>query len=110
MYDITCIQEPYLNPVKLANASNLRQYWGVLYLSNHHSSPDRMQVIMLVNKKLSKNNWHIVMIKSPNVMVVELVGDFGKVCMYNIYNACDNDNTLHFLERHMATEHNTRQA
>ncbi|KAG1787596.1 uncharacterized protein HD556DRAFT_1312634 [Suillus plorans] len=34
---------------------------------------------MLVNKKLLKNNWHIITIKSPNVMAVELVGDFGKV-------------------------------
>jgi len=50
VYDIACIQEPYLNPVKLANASNLRQYWDVIYPTDHHTSPERSQVIMLVNK------------------------------------------------------------
>jgi hypothetical protein len=110
VYDIACIQEPYLNPVKLANASNLRQYWDVIYLTDHHTSPERLQVIMLINKKLSKNNWHTVTIKSSNIMAIELTGNFGKVHMYNIYNTCDNDNTLTFLEWHMAMECNTRQA
>jgi endonuclease/exonuclease/phosphatase family metal-dependent hydrolase len=109
VYDIACIQEPYLNPVKLANASNLRQYWDVIYPTDHHTSPERSQVIMLVNKKLSKNDWHTVTIKSSNIMAIELTGNFGKVRMYNIYNACDHDDTLIFLERHMATERNARQ-
>jgi exonuclease III len=103
-YDLACIQEPYLNPVNLANASNLRSYWDVIYPSNHNSGAHRTQVIMLVNKRLSKNNWHIIPIKSPNVMAIELTGQFGKVRIYNIYNPCDSDHTLHFLERHMAAE------
>ncbi|KIK34521.1 hypothetical protein CY34DRAFT_32980, partial [Suillus luteus UH-Slu-Lm8-n1] len=85
-YDLACIQEPALNPVNLANASNLRSYWDVIYPSDHNSGTDRTQVIMLVNKRLSKNNWHIIPIKSPNVMAIELTGQFGKVRIYNIYN------------------------
>jgi len=53
-YNIACIQKPYINPVKLANASNLRQHWDVIYLTDHHTSPKRMQVIMLINRKISK--------------------------------------------------------
>jgi hypothetical protein len=49
-YDLACIQEPYLNPVNLANTSNLRSFWDVIYPTDHHSSPDLTKVIMLVNK------------------------------------------------------------
>ncbi|KAG1810504.1 hypothetical protein EV424DRAFT_1307489, partial [Suillus variegatus] len=84
-YDLACIQEPFLNPVNLANASNLRSFWDVIYPMDHHSSATHSQVIMLVNKELSKNNWHIVPVKSPNIMVLELMGHFGKVYVYNVY-------------------------
>jgi hypothetical protein len=39
-YALACIQETYLNPVNLANASNLRRYWDVVYPSKHHTSQD----------------------------------------------------------------------
>ncbi|KAG2055666.1 hypothetical protein BDR06DRAFT_831851, partial [Suillus hirtellus] len=85
IYDLACIQEPYLNPVKLANASNLRTHWDAIYPTDHHSSPQRSQVIMLVNKRLSKNSWHIVPLKSSNAMSIEFTGPFSKVRIYNIY-------------------------
>ncbi|KAG2120460.1 Endonuclease/exonuclease/phosphatase [Suillus discolor] len=103
-YDLTCIQDPYLNPVNLANTSNLRSYWDVIYPSGHNSGTSCTQVIMLVNKHLSNNNWHIIPIKSLNVMAIELTGQFGKVRIYNTYNPCDSDHTLHFLKRHMSSE------
>ncbi|KAG1802334.1 hypothetical protein EV424DRAFT_1331502, partial [Suillus variegatus] len=84
-YNIACIQEPYLNPVNLANTSNLKQFWDVVYLMDHHNSAGRSQMLTLVNKRLSKNNWHIVPVKSPNITVIELTGQFGKVQLYNIY-------------------------
>ncbi|KAG2121946.1 Endonuclease/exonuclease/phosphatase, partial [Suillus clintonianus] len=93
-FDIACIQEPYFNPVNLANASNLGRFWDVVYPTNHHSQPDRSKTLLLVNKRLSKNHWHIVPIHSPNVMAIEILGPFGKVRIYNIYNQCDNDSTL----------------
>jgi len=109
VYDIACIQEPFLNPVNLVNASNLRQFWYIVYPTDHHTTPTRSQMIMLVNKRLSKNNWHIVPIKSPNVMAVELMGNFGKVRIYNIYNPCNSNNMIQFLERHMQSENNARR-
>ncbi|KAJ8584196.1 hypothetical protein M405DRAFT_747457, partial [Rhizopogon salebrosus TDB-379] len=84
-YDLACIQEPYLNPVGLANTSNLQRYWDVIYPSNHHANPERSQTILLVNKKLSKNNWHIIPLDTPNITAIELNGAFGKVRIYNIY-------------------------
>ncbi|KAG1844473.1 hypothetical protein F4604DRAFT_1516830, partial [Suillus subluteus] len=95
VYDIACIQEPYFNPVNLANTSNLKQFWDVIYPTDHHASAGRSQTLILVNRRLSKNNWHIIPIKSPNVMAIEITGQFGKVRIYNIYNPCDSDMTLH---------------
>lgn len=107
-YDLACIQEPYLNPVNLANASNLRRHWDVIYPTRHHDGAERTQSILLVNKKLSKNNWHIIPLDSLNVTAIELTGNFGKVRVYNIYNPCDHNCTIHFLERHMTTENQKR--
>ncbi|KAG1791017.1 uncharacterized protein HD556DRAFT_1241185 [Suillus plorans] len=98
IYDLAYIQEPYLNLVNLANTSNLRSWWDVIYLADHHSFPQCSQVIMLVNKRLLKNTWHIVLLKPPNTMSIELTGPFGKVHIYNIYNPCDSNHTLDFLE------------
>ncbi|KAG2073798.1 hypothetical protein BDR04DRAFT_1009815, partial [Suillus decipiens] len=95
VYDVACIQEPYLNPVNLANTSNLKQYWDIIYLTDHHADASRSQTIILVNKQLSKNNWHIVPIKSPNIMAIKLTGQFGKIRLYNIYNPCESNVTLH---------------
>jgi len=105
-FNIACIQEPFLNPVNIANASNLRQFWDVVYLTDHYTSPAHSQTIILINKKLLKNNWHIIPIKYPNVMAVELTRNFGKVCIYNIYNPCNSNNTIQFLEKHMHPENN----
>lgn len=103
-YDLACIQEPYLNVVGLANASNLKRFWDVIYPTNHHSNPECSQTILLVNKKLSKNNWHIIPLDSPNITAIEIHGDFRKVHIYNIYNACDHSRTIRFLERHIVLE------
>ncbi|KAG1813422.1 hypothetical protein EV424DRAFT_1326627, partial [Suillus variegatus] len=84
-YDIACIQEPYLNPVNLANASNLSRFWDVVYPSNHHANLMRSQTLILVNKRISKNNWHIIHVNSPNVMAIELISLHGKVRIYNVY-------------------------
>ncbi|KAG1831577.1 hypothetical protein EV424DRAFT_1314168, partial [Suillus variegatus] len=84
-YDIACIQEPYLNPVNLANASNLSRFWDVVYPSNHHANLMCSQTLILVNKRISKNNWHIIHVNSPNVMAIELISLHGKVRIYNVY-------------------------
>jgi len=105
-YDLTCIQEPFLNAVNLANASNLNRFWDVIYPTNHHSQLERSQTLLLVNKRLSKNHWQTIPLHSPYVIAIEITGTFGKVRIYNIYNQCENENTVQFLERHMHTEHN----
>ncbi|KAG1729343.1 uncharacterized protein EDB91DRAFT_1060070, partial [Suillus paluster] len=94
-YNLACIQEPYLHPINLANASNLRCHWDVLYPLNHHTNPERSQTIILINKRISKNTWHIVPINSLNIMAIDLTGAFSKVHVYNIYNPCDHNNMLH---------------
>ncbi|KAG2065428.1 hypothetical protein BDR04DRAFT_948889, partial [Suillus decipiens] len=84
-HDLTCIQEPFLNIVGLVNASNLRCFWDVIYPTNHHSNHEQSQTILLVNKKLSKNNWHIIPLNTPNIMAIKIHGDFRKVHIYKIY-------------------------
>jgi hypothetical protein len=70
-----------------------------------HSLPDNHAS----QQAIVKNNWHIVPIKSPNIMAVELMGNFSKVHIYNIYNPCNSNNTIQFLERHMQSENNAHR-
>ncbi|KAG2043246.1 hypothetical protein BDR03DRAFT_851895, partial [Suillus americanus] len=62
------------------------------------------QTLILINRRLSKNKWHTISINSPNIMAIKIAGQFGKVHVYNVYNPCDHNNVLRFMERHMNTE------
>jgi hypothetical protein len=50
MYDLACIQKPFLNTVNLTNTSNLNHLWDIIYPTNHHSQLERLQTLLLVNK------------------------------------------------------------
>jgi hypothetical protein len=49
-YDLACIQEPFLNTINHANASNLNRFWDIIYPTDYHSQLERLQTLLLVNK------------------------------------------------------------
>ena len=47
--------------------------------------------------------------QSEDVTAVELCGDFGTVSFYNVYNACENSDTLSRLNDHWRLRHPPQQ-
>ncbi|KAH7919725.1 hypothetical protein BV22DRAFT_995247, partial [Leucogyrophana mollusca] len=93
LYDVAAIQEPHLNFVNLAPVP--ASHWTTVYPTCHNvNNADRTQSLILVSKRLSKNNWHIIPLDNPNVTAIEIKGGAGRTRIYNIYNACDHSRTL----------------
>jgi len=95
--DFVFIQEPHIN---FLNQTRANQYWTVIYPTLHNISPARTRSIILVNKAVSKNNWRQIPVDSPDVTGVELTCADSIVYFYNIYNACENSDTLTVLQTH----------
>ncbi|KAG1889175.1 hypothetical protein F4604DRAFT_1515172, partial [Suillus subluteus] len=82
-YDLAIIQEPYLNQVNLAPSSSR---WDTIYPTLHgDNGAECTNSIILVNKRLSKNTWKIVPLKSSNAMAIKLQGNFGRILIFNVY-------------------------
>jgi len=90
-FDLVFIQEPHIDFLNLTRAN---PNWTVVYPSQHHSSPNTTRSVTLVSTRISKNKWKQVHVQSADVTAVELTGDFGSVSFYNVYNACENSDTL----------------
>ena len=93
--DFIFIQEPHIDFLNLTRANH---HWTVVYPSPHHDTPVKTRSITLVSRTMSKNNWHQVPVPCSDVMAVKLTSAVGPVTFYNIYNACDNSDTLSLLQ------------
>ena len=90
-YDIVLIQEPYIAPTRETRA---RPHWNVLYPTTHNDTRTTMRSIILVNKKISKNLWEQIAIKSPDITAVRIKVGSYTISIYNIYNECETVDTL----------------
>jgi len=94
-FNLVFIQETHINFLNLTRAN---PNWTVVYPSQHHSSPNTTQSVTLVSTSVSKNKWKQVHVQSTDITAIELTGDFGSVSFYNVYNACENSDTLFKLQ------------
>ena len=95
--DFIFIQEPHIDFLNLTRANH---YWTVIYPSVHHNTPAKTRSVILVNKSVSKNSWRQVPLECSDVTVVELTAGGHTVTFYNIYNSCENTDTLLLLQNH----------
>ena len=95
LYDLIFLQEPHTDFLNLTRANH---HWTIVYPTCHHTSPKTTRSVILVSTKISKNKWKQVHVQSNDVTAIELNSDFGNVTFYNIYNACENADTLHLLQ------------
>ena len=98
-YDILAIQEPHIN--FLSNTISNHHY-HVLYPSTHPIQPTvKTQAITLVSTKLDSNAWKQLPFPSPDVIVLQLNGNFGTCTIFNIYNDCKHNDTLQTLGEYL---------
>ena len=95
LFNFIFLQEPHVDFLNLSRANH---QWMVIYPTCHHANPKTTRSVTLVSTRVSKNKWKQVHVQSNNVTAVELSSDFGTITFYNIYNACENADTLHTLQ------------
>ena len=97
-YDIVALQEPHIDFLGRTRAN---PYWTVIYPKRHLADPKKTRSIILMNRKISTNNWDEIPLDSTDVTGVRLHGDFGVISLLNIYNDCENNRSIEVVRRWM---------
>jgi ribonuclease HI/exonuclease III len=90
-YDIVALQEPHIDFLGRTRAN---PHWTVVYPRQHLVDPSKTRAIILVNRKISTNNWDEIPLGSTDVTGVCIHGVFGAIYLLNIYNDCENNRSL----------------
>lgn len=106
-YDICVIQEPYID---FNGKSWANWQWNILYPNAHQEHPDSMRSIILVNTNLLTDSWKQIKFQHSDITAITLQGDFGTLCLINIYNNCNNNNALTHVSNFMRDRDNQTQA
>ena len=103
--DFIFIQEPHIDFLNLTRANH---HWMVVYPSTHHNTPVKTRSVTLVSWTISKNNWRQVPVTCSDMTAVKLTSTAGPVTFYNIYNTCNNSDTLSLLQN-CWSQHNPQE-
>jgi hypothetical protein len=49
---------------------------------------------MLVRASLNPDTWKQINFPSSDIVVIQIHGEWGKLTLFNIYNDCNNDETI----------------
>lgn len=97
-YDICAIQEPYIN---FNGKTHANRQWTTIYLNTHKVHPGATRAVILVNANIPTDNWKQIHIQHPDIMAIEMTGDFGTLHILNIYNDCKNNSSLTHVSEYM---------
>ncbi|KAJ3763912.1 hypothetical protein EV360DRAFT_32505, partial [Lentinula raphanica] len=91
--DIIAIQEPYID---FLGRTRALRHLHVVYPPRHRDQWEQVTTrsIILVNDRLLTDSWTALEVDHPDVTAVQLVGDFGTLRIFNIYNDCNNDEAV----------------
>ncbi|KAF9232845.1 hypothetical protein BU15DRAFT_29153, partial [Melanogaster broomeanus] len=82
-WDILALQEPHINQMK--NTTSTRRF-HVVYPSTRYTSPEsKSRAVTLISTAINSNSWSQLPFPSPDVVVIQLVGPFGRCTIFNIY-------------------------
>ncbi|KAF9232837.1 hypothetical protein BU15DRAFT_32395, partial [Melanogaster broomeanus] len=94
-WDILALQEPHINPMK--NTISSKRY-HVIYPSTRYSAPEsKSRAVTLISTYMDSNSWTQLPFPSPDVVVIQLVGSFGRCTMFNIYNDGTSQHTIELI-------------
>ena len=94
---LIALQEPAINPFGFTIAT---RDWTAIYPSPHGATPNRLRAIMLICLNISTDTWMQLEFPSSDVTIVQIKGSWGKITIFNIYNNCDNNDTIKLLSRY----------
>ncbi|KAJ3001361.1 hypothetical protein NUW54_g6474 [Trametes sanguinea] len=99
-YDLIAIQEPYLDRLALTRSTT---HWRVVYPSPHRTdAASRSRSVLLINKKLSTNNWNPISIPHADVTAVTIRTEgAASIHLFNLYVDAHSDTAIHATVRAM---------
>ncbi|KAJ6457680.1 hypothetical protein C8R45DRAFT_844111, partial [Mycena sanguinolenta] len=90
-YHIAALQEPYIGP---GNKTRANVHWRSVYPTQHGDEGKKTRAVTLVNTSIPTEAWSQLHVPSPDIVAIELRGEFGTLRIVNIYNNGDNNDTL----------------
>jgi hypothetical protein len=92
---VVAIQEPPINT--FANTIASRD-WIPIYPTTHSNDPTKTCSLLLIRSTILTEKWQQVDFPSGDITVIQISGAWGTLTIYNIYNNCDNNDTIQLLE------------
>ena len=94
---LIALQEPAINPFGFTIA--MRE-WMPIYPTPHGTTHDRSRAITLIRSNISTDTWTQLDFPSSDVVIIQIEGTWGKITIFNIYNDCDNNDTIKLLSNY----------
>lgn len=98
--DIVAIQEPVISSFGVTVAS---RDWTMVYPSTHGKEPHKTRSLFLLRSNLLTEHWKQIEFPSGDVTVIQLSGNWGVACIFNIYIDCESNDTITQLESFTCT-------
>ena len=93
--DIVALQEPSINNFSTTVAA---REWTPVYPSTHNAEPTKTRSLLLIRSNMLTDNWKQIDFPSGDVTIITIHGSGGDLTIYNIYNDCKTNATIHQLE------------
>jgi len=68
--------------------------WVAIYPTLHWKPNTSTRAVTLIRASLNPDTWEQIDFPSADVVVIQLYGEWGKVTIANVYNDCNNDDTI----------------
>jgi exonuclease III len=92
--NIIALQEPAIDPQGFTIAA---RDWVPVYPPLHRKTEKTTRAITFVRADLSSDSWKQMDFPSTDVTVIQIKGEWGKLTIFNVYNDCENDETVRLL-------------
>ena len=93
--DVVALQEPSINSFGTTIAA---REWIVVYPTTHHAKPTKTRSLILLRSNILTDKWKQIDFPSGDVTIIAISGSWGEITLFNIYNDCEKNNTIHELE------------
>lgn len=102
-WDVVVIQEPTIDHRLCLTKAN--SHWRVVYPTHKFTLDATPRAVMLVNTKISTNNWEQIPFPSKDIVIVKFRSAQGACTLINIYNDGTHNRTItelsNFLSSHI---------
>ena len=104
-FDILLIQEPYTTKF---NAIRTPTNFRPVFPSHRFKDDSPIRSVIWVNKHLETKSWKIIDVRNTNdITAIQLMGTYGKITIFNIYNDCTHSRTERTLSNFLEANRDT---